>query len=343
MIRFECDYAEGAHERIINRLAEINGEQNIGYGEDAHCEAARAMIKGLCGECDVHFLVGGTQTNLTVISSILRPHQGVLCASSGHVNVHESGAIEAVGHKVLTIPSDDGKITAKAVENAVKAHYADVSREHIVQPGMVYISNPTENGTIYVKSELTELYRVCREFSLPLYIDGARLGYALESERSDMTLRDIAERCDVFYIGGTKVGMLFGEAVVITNDALKKDFRYIMKQKGGMLAKGWLLGVQYEEMFRDGLYFEVSRHADTLAGRLRDALTSSGYEFLYRPDSNQLFPILPDALIEKLSKKYAFYIWKPLDNGRSAIRVCTSWATKESDVDAFIADINGGV
>ena len=263
MIYFNSDYLEGAHPSIMVRLAETNMVQTVGYGEDEYCEAAREKIKTACQapEADVHFLVGGTQTNTTVIAAILRPWQGVISAVSGHINCHEAGAIESTGHKVITLPTTNGKITAQQVQDYVEWHRNDESTEHIVQPGMVYISHPTEGGTLYTKAELTALYDTCRRYGLPLFIDGARLGYGLMAEESDMTLPEIARLCDVFYIGGTKVGALFGEAVVIMNENLKKDFRFIMKQRGGRMAKGRLLGVQFDTLFTDDLYFKISRHA----------------------------------------------------------------------------------
>ena len=273
MIRFQCDYQEGAHPSILKKMEETNYEQTVGYGNDPYCESARKKIRELCNapEADVHFLVGGTQTNFTVISAILRPYQGALAAVSGHINVHETGAIEATGHKVLALPSEDGKITAAQVREAYEAHWNDADHEHIVQPGMVYISHPTENGTLYEKEELQALSRTCRELGLPLFLDGARLGYGLMSEKSSLGLSEIAELTDVFYIGGTKVGALFGEAVVITNPALKKDFRYLIKQHGGMLAKGRLLGIQFNVLFTDNLYFDIAKGADELAMRLKAA------------------------------------------------------------------------
>ena len=260
MIYFNSDYLEGAHPSIMVRLAETNMVQTVGYGEDEYCEAAREKIKTACQapEADVHFLVGGTQTNTTVIAAILRPWQGVISAVSGHINCHEAGAIESTGHKVITLPTTNGKITAQQVQDYVEWHRNDESTEHIVKPGMVYISHPTEGGTLYTKAELTALYDTCRRYGLPLFIDGARLGYGLMAEESDMTLPEIARLCDVFYIGGTKVGALFGEAVVIMNENLKKDFRFIMKQRGGRMAKGRLLGVQFDTLFTDDLYFGLS-------------------------------------------------------------------------------------
>ncbi|MDQ0496610.1 threonine aldolase family protein [Paenibacillus brasilensis] len=341
MIRFECDYTEGAHERILQRLLETNDEQTGGYGVDKHCEKARAYIKTACDSenADVHFLVGGTQTNTTVISSILRPHQGAIAAISGHIAVHETGAIEATGHKVLTLPSDDGKIRAEQVKKLYDAHRNDATFEHMVQPGMVYISQPTENGTIYTKSELKALSQVCRECDLPLFIDGARLGYGLVAMDNDASLADIAKLCDVFYIGGTKIGALMGEAVVIINDALKKDFRYMIKQKGGLLAKGRMLGIQFETLFEDGLYYEISKHAIDMAMLLQTALTKQGIQFLYHSTTNQQFPILPDRTLKALSEKYTFSFWEKVDATHSAVRFCTSWATNKENVEMLIQDI----
>lgn len=341
MIRFECDYAEGAHPRILEKLIQTNMGQTPGYGNDEHCERAKQLIMNECKNenAQVHFLVGGTQTNATVISATLRPHQGVLSADSGHINGHETGAIEATGHKVLALDSADGKITAEQVEEAYQNHWNDGSHEHVVQPGMVYISQPTETGMLYTKQELEALSRVCRKNSLPFFLDGARLGYALGSEKNDVTLSDLANLCDVFYIGGTKVGALFGEAVVITNPMIQKDFRYFIKQKGGMLAKGRLLGIQFETLFEDGLYFSISKHAVKLALEIKKAFQVKGYSFLYDTDTNQQFPILPNCVIKTLSKKYSFQDWEKIDCNHTAVRFCTSWATKEEDVEALVADI----
>lgn len=341
MIRFQCDYAEGAHPSILERMTETNFDQTVGYGNDPYCESAREKIKALCKNenADVHFLVGGTQANLTVISAILRPYQGAVAANTGHINVHETGAIEATGHKVLPIPSEDGKITAAQVREMYSAHWNDADHEHTVQPGMVYISHPTENGTMYSKEELTELSQTCKALELPLFLDGARLGYGLMSEAATLTLEDIAALTDVFYIGGTKVGALFGEAVVINNPALKKDFRYMIKRQGGMLAKGRLLGIQFDTLFTDDLYFKISAHADALAMRLRKAFLEKGYELRYDSYSNQQFPIIPDEHLDKLKDKYSFGFWEKTDESHSAVRFCTSWATKEENVEELIADI----
>ncbi len=341
MIRFECDYTEGAHERIIKRLMQTNEEQTAGYGLDDHCEKARTYIRTACRaeNADIHFLVGGTQTNTTIIASILRPHQGAVAAITGHIAVHETGAIEATGHKVLTLPSDDGKIQAHQVKELYDAHWNDVTHEHMVQPGLVYISHPTENGTTYSKAELAALSKVCRECGLPLVIDGARLGYGLAAAGSDLSLPDIAGLCDVFYIGGTKVGALLGEAVVITNDALKKDFRYMIKQNGGMLAKGRLLGIQFETLFEDGLYYEISKHAVNMAMIIREAFAEKGFSFRYNSMTNQQFPILPNEVLSILGEKYSYSFWEKVDAKHSAVRFCTSWATKKENVEMLVNDI----
>lgn len=341
MIRFQCDYAEGAHPAILEKLMETNFDQTVGYGLDPYCDRARAKIKAACNqpEADVHFLVGGTQANFTVISSILRPHQGVVSANTGHINVHETGAIEATGHKVLPLYSENGKITAAQVREVYDAHWNDPDHEHVVQPGMVYISHPTENGTLYEKDELVELYNTCQELRLPLFLDGARMGYGVMSEAATLTLEDVAEYTDVFYIGGTKVGAMFGEAVVITNPALKRDFRYMIKQNGGMLAKGRLLGIQFDVLFTDDLYFKVAKHADDLAMRLKRAFVEKGYELRYDSYTNQQFPILPDEHVEILKEKYSFAIWEKVNATHSAVRFCTSWATKEESVEELIKDL----
>lgn len=341
MIYFNNDYSEGCHEALLNALIRTNLEQTSGYGEDSYCAAAAARIRRLCGREDlaVHFLVGGTQANLTVIDAALRPHQGVLCAHSGHINVHETGAVEATGHKVLGLPSSDGKITAGQVRQAVLAHRADASFEHTVQPRLVYISHPTELGTLYSRQELTELSEACHQLGLSLFLDGARLGYGLTAESSDLTLADIARLCDVFYIGGTKVGALFGEAVVIGNPILAEDFRYLIKQHGGMLAKGRLLGVQFDALMTDNLYFDIAARANALAYRLRDTLLALGCPFLVPPVSNQLFPILPDRVLDALSKRYVFSEQQRVDETHRCVRFCTSWATTEENVDALCADL----
>lgn len=342
MIRLECDYAEGAHPRILRRLMETNLEQTPGYGEDPYCEKARASIRALCQDdhLDVHFLVGGTQTNAVVIASALRPHQGVIAAETGHINVHETGAIEAGGHKVLAVPSQDGKLTAQDIQHVYGAHWADVSREHMVQPGMVYISQPTETGMLYSVQELREIRKTCLDCGLFLFVDGARLGYGLMSEKCDMTLPELAQLCDVFYLGGTKQGLLFGEAVVISNQTLKRDFRYIMKQRGAMLAKGRLLGLQFAAMLEDGLYFDLASAADRLAMEIRRAFEERGYPMLYDSYTNQQYPILPDQVLKELEKSYAFTFWSKVDEAHTAVRICTSWATEPKAVRQLIAALD---
>lgn len=341
MIHFECDYTEGCHPSILKKLIETNEEQTCGYGLDEHCEHARALIRDLCEapKADVHFLVGGTQTNTTVIASILRPHQGVLCASTGHINVHETGAIEATGHKVLPLPSQNGKITASQIQAAYDEHWNDSDHEHIVQPAMVYVSQSTENGTIYSKDELTCIHETCQRCGLPLFLDGARLGYAMESPENDLRMSDLASLCDVFYIGGTKVGALFGEAVVITNPDLTQDFRYLLKQHGGMLAKGRLLGIQFETLLEggsDSLYFQISKHAVDLALHLKASLLEKGYKLYYDSFTNQQYPILPDEVMERLSNEFSFSTWARVDEGHTAVRFCTSWATRPETVEKLL-------
>ena len=338
MIYFNCDYTEGAHPEIMRRFLETNLVQTVGYGEDEYCESARRRILALCRNenAQVHFLVGGTQANFTVISAALRAHQAVVAAVSGHIAVHETGAVEATGHKVITLPSDDGKITAAQVRACYDAHWNDSTHEHMAQPAMVYLSNPTENGTLYSKAELTAISDVCRACGLTLFVDGARMGYGLASPKNDLTLADYAALCDVFYIGGTKVGALFGEAVVICKPELQRDFRYHIKQRGGMLAKGRLLGVQFDTLFTDELYFEISKHAVDLALELRAAFEKKGWPLLYDSWTNQQFPVLPDEVYERLKEKFVLSFWEKTDAHHTAVRVCTSWATTRESVQALI-------
>lgn len=341
MIQFQCDYNEGAHPLIIKRLTETNMEQTVGYGEDPHCEEARRLIKQACqsDNADVHFLVGGTQANTTVIAHILRPYQGVLAATSGHINVHETGAIESTGHKVLAIPTEDGKLTAKQIDEAMQAHIHEDGPEHMVQPGMVYLSFPTEIGTIYSHDELKAIRTVCNKYHLPLFVDGARLGYGLCSPECDLTLPQLAQLADVFYIGGTKVGALFGEAVVIMNEALKRDFRYSIKQHGGMLAKGRLLGLQFATLFTGNLYFDIAQHAIDEAMRIKAALQAKGIGFLIDSPTNQQFPIFSDSQIATLSEHFMLSLWQRIDEEHTAMRICTSWATKPESTDELIRAI----
>ena len=341
MIKFDNDYTEGAHPKVLQRLMETNEEQLPGYGKYHHTAAAKALIRCFCGEdVDVHFVMGGTQANLTIISSILRPHQGVIAPETGHIAADEAGAIEATGHKVLDIKAVDGKIDAGQISRYVEDHWNSIEREHKSQPKLVYISQPTESGTLYSREEFEAIRHVCDEKGLYLMVDGARVAYALASGDSDLTLDDYADMCDVFYIGGTKAGILFGEAIVISHESIKEDFRYIIKQKGGMLAKGRLLGIQFEVLFEDDLYMEIAGHAVKMARILNDAFTDSGIEMHFPSPTNQIFPVLTTGQIEKLSKKYAFHVWEDIDETRKAVRFCTSWSTRLEDVEALIEDIN---
>jgi len=343
MIYFQCDYAEGCHPDILEALNQTNMEQTPGYGKDSYCEDARSKVRSAC-ECesaDVHFLVGGTQANATIISSILRPHQGVISADTGHIAAHETGAIEATGHKVLALSSRDGTITAAQVEALCKQHALNPAHEHEVQPGLVYISFPTESGTLYSKAELTAMKEVCNACGIPLFIDGARMGYGLASPQNDLTLADIARLCDVFYIGGTKCGALFGEAVVITNEALKKDFRYFIKQRGGMLAKGRLLGIQFGALFTNGLYFAICDKAVKQALDIRQAFLDNGVELWGNSYTNQQFPILTKAQMDALTDYgYVYEVWSPAQNDRYVVRFCTSWATTQENTERLKKDIS---
>lgn len=335
MFHFESDYLEGCCPQILEALQATNLEQTLGYGEDPHCAEAARRIRYVfdCPDADVHFLVGGTQTNVTVISALLRPHQGVLCAESAHINVHETGAVEHSGHKALALPAPAGKISAAQVRDALQAHYNDFSREHTAQPGMVYISFPTELGTIYTRQELEALHAVCREWEIPLFIDGARLGYGLEASGCNVLPKDLPRLCDVFYIGGTKQGALFGEAVVFSDTRLGEDFRYFIKQNGGMLAKGRLLGIQFETLMNEGLYFKLARHADRLSDRIRAAFQRKGIPFLVENTTNQVFPVLPNEILPRLEEAFGFERWQTVDENHTAVRFCTSWATPQSAID----------
>ena len=338
MYSFLNDYSEGACKEIMQALNDTNLEQTSGYGTDQYSDLARASIRKHLenADCDIHFLGAGTLTNLITISAVLRTYQGVISASSGHINTHESGAIEATGHKVLTIPSTDGKIYPKEINALMNQHYDDANREHTVQPAMVYISNPTEVGTIYSKYELTELSTLCKKWDIPLFIDGARLGCALTSKFNDVTLKDIAKLSDVFYIGGTKMGALFGEALVITNPKYKKDLRYHIKQHGGMVAKGRLLGIQFNTLFTDNLYLKLATHANEMAQKLASGIKELNFQFLTDTVSNQVFPIFPITLIDKLNEKFVVALWEHHTETTDVVRLCTSWATDENQVNNFL-------
>ncbi len=339
MLQFDTDYMRGACQEIIRRLAETNLEQTQGYGADPYTERAKRLILRECGltEGEVYFLVGGTQTNATVIDGLLSRYEGVMSASSGHINVHESGAIEASGHKVLVLPTENGKVKAQDVASYVEEFYADETFEHMVAPGALYISFPTELGSLYSLSELKDLGAVCRKHDIPLYIDGARLGYGLMAEGNEVTLRDIAECADVFYIGGTKVGALFGEAVVVKNKDLLPHFFPLIKQHGALLAKGRLLGLQFETLFTDGLYFRLAKNAIDRAMELKRALIAKGYTPFSDSDTNQQFFILPNQEMDALKERVSFEIWGVRGAKQTPVRFVTDWATTKEDVEELIS------
>lgn len=344
MILFNSDYIEGAHPSILEALTRTNFDQTPGYGEDKYCDEARDIIRAHCGnkELGVQFLVGGTQTNVTVIDALLRSYQGVISADSGHINVHETGAPEATGHKIIALPTADGRLTLQQIKDCYDSHWNDPVHEHTVQPGMVYLSLPAENGLIYTKAELTEISHFCRCNGLYLFVDGARLGYGLCAENNDLTLADLAQLCDVFYIGGTKVGALFGEAVVFSDKEMQRSFRYAIKQHGGMLAKGRLLGIQFAELFRGGndcLYYQLARHANGLAMRIRHAFETQGIPLWINSTTNMQFPALTKEQQRILSEKYVFEVWGKYDNERDVVRFCTSWATRPEAVEELCKDI----
>jgi len=339
---FKNDYSEGALPEVLALMAKTNLEGIDGYSTDQYSDKARDMIRAACGrpDADVHLIVGGTQCNTIAIAHFLRPHQAVIAADSGHINTHETGAIEATGHKVLYAVTDDGKLTPEKISRIVAEHGND---EHMVQPAMVYISNTTEVGTLYNKAELTAISDTCKELGLYLYLDGARLASALTSPKCDLSMQDVANLTDAFYVGATKNGGLFGEAMVILNPALKKDFRYMLKQRGALLAKGWLLGLQFVALFENGLWYEVAEHANTLAAKLAEgikALSNKGAALVYEQVSNQVFISLPCDAAEELAAKYRFEWWGLPENGRRALRLVTNWATPEERVDAFLADLD---
>ncbi|MCR5228680.1 MAG: aminotransferase class I/II-fold pyridoxal phosphate-dependent enzyme [Solobacterium sp.] len=338
MINFESDYTEGAHPAVLEALCRTNMEQLSGYGSDHYCESAKAKIKALCGrdDAEVHFLVGGTQTNQIVISSVLQNYEGVVAADTGHISVHEAGAIEATGHKVLTVPQKEGKMNAADLRTFVSGFYNDGNHDHMVFPGMVYISHPTEYGTLYTKQELKDLKEVCNEFGMPLFLDGARLGYGLMADGTDVSLKDIAELTDVFYIGGTKVGALCGEAVVFTHANTPKHFITTVKQHGALLAKGRLLGIQFDALFTDDLYFKISRNAIEKAQLLKDALRRYGYQFYLETPTNQIFIILENKKKEEIEKEVRVSFWEALDENHTVVRFATSWATTSENLSRVI-------
>ena len=341
MQHFDNDYMEGAHPLILERLLQTNMMKSVGYGCDEVCESARRRIRRACNapDAEVHFLVGGTQTNATVIRALLRPYEGVIAADTGHIALHEAGAIEAGGHKVLTIPHQNGKLTAEAVDAYIEAFRRDEAWNHMVWPGMVYISHPTEYGTIYSLAELEALSAVCRKWQIPLFADGARLGYGLMAEGADVKLCDLARLCDVFYIGGTKVGAMFGEAVVVPKKGLIPHFFTTIKQCGALLAKGRMLGLQFDTLFTDDLYLNIARHAVELATRLREGLTAKGFSTYYSSPTNQAFFVLSAEQLQRLRAVTSFSEWEHLADGRTVVRLATSWATRPEDVEALLAEL----
>lgn len=334
MYSFKNDYSEGAHERIVKALVTSNMEQTTGYGEDQYCDEARKIIKDKIrrNDVDIHFLVGGTQTNLTALSAFLKPYEAAIAPETGHILVHETGAIEATGHKAISVPSGNGKITSEDVKKVVELH----TDEHMVKPRLVYISNPTEIGTLYTKEEVLSLRKVCDEFGLYLYMDGARLASAITSPSNDMTFEDIASNMDAFYIGGTKCGAAFGEALVICNENLKQDFRFSIKQKGAMLAKGRFLGIQFKELLKDDLYVNLGHHSNKMAYKLRDGMKKAGYKFFVETDTNQIFPIISNEKLKEIGNKFEYTFWQKYDENNTVIRLVTSWATDEKMVDEFL-------
>ena len=334
MISFESDYTTGAYPKLLQRLTETNMEVLSGYGNDVYCESARKKIQKECAcpEADVFFLAGGTQTNAVVISSMLREYEGVIAAKTGHVSLHEAGAVEITGHKVLELSQVEGKLEAPVIKQFLEQFYQDENYEHMVFPGMVYVSYPTEYGTLYTKKELTEISKVCNEYQIPLFLDGARLGYGLMSKEADLSLEDIARLCDVFYIGGTKVGALCGEAVVFTKNNMPKHFVNHVKRHGALMAKGRLLGVQFDALFTDGLYFEISKHAINMAEDMKAVFKEKGYRFYLESPTNQQFFIIENEKLKKLREKVRFGFWEKYDELHTVVRFATSWSTTEDDL-----------
>lgn len=339
MLDFTSDYTEGAHPEILKRMAETNMEQLPGYGSDKYCDSAKEKIRQACGcpDADVWFLVGGTQANQTVIDTITPAYAGAVAATNGHINVHEAGAVESTGHKVLTLQSHEGKIDAADLEQYCKDFYADGNYTHMVFPGCVYVSHPTEYGTMYTKAELTAISEVAHKYDMPLFLDGARLGYGLTAADNDVSLEDIARLVDVFYIGGTKVGALFGEAVVFTKHNTPKHFLTQIKQHGALLAKGWLLGLQFDTLFTDGLYTKIARNANVMADQIRTALKAKGYQLVYPNTTNQIFVAMDQPTIDRLSPQVAMGFLEKYDDTHSVMRICTSWATTQDHTDQLIA------
>lgn len=337
MISFASDYIAGAHPDVLNKLVETNMESMPGYGTDRFCESAAAKIRQACGldNGQVYFITGGTQTNQIIISTMLENYEGVVAAKTGHVSVHEAGAIEYTGHKVIELECENGKLKADTLATYMQVFYGDGNHEHMVYPGMVYISYPTEYGTIYSKQELSDIYKICKEYKVPLFIDGARLGYGLCSRESDLTLKELASLCDVFYIGGTKVGALCGEAVVFTHDNAPKHFITQVKQHGALLAKGRLLGVQFDALFTDDLYMRISKHAIDMAEELKEMFARKGYQFYIDSPTNQQFIILDNDKMDELCKLVNFSFWESYDEKHTVVRFATSWSTTREDLEAL--------
>lgn len=342
MVSFASDYTAGAHPAILQRLIETNYEGLPGYGADRYCAMAREKIRLACGldQAEVEFLTGGTQANAVVIAAMLADHEGVIAAETGHVSVHEAGAVEYTGHPVLKLPSHDGKLDPEELDGYLTAFFADENHEHMPFPGMVYLSYPTEYGTLYTRTELKAISKICQSRRIPLFLDGARLGYGLMSPASDLTLPDIAKLCDVFYIGGTKVGALFGEAVVFTRGNRPRHFTTSMKKRGALLAKGWLLGLQFDTLFSDGLYFRISRHAMDMAAQMKELFLSHGLRLYLDSPTNQHFVILEDRQLEILSREVAFSFWEKPDETHTVIRLAASWATTAEDLAALAAALD---
>ena len=339
MISFESDYIKGAHKKILEKLMETNDEALSGYSTDSYCASAREKIKKACNkeDAEVFFLVGGTQANQVVVSTCLRQFEGVLCARTGHINDHEAGAVEFTGHKILDLPQHEGKIDPKELKDWVETFYADENRDHKIFPKMVYISHPTEYGTLYSKNELEQISKICKDFNMMLFMDGARLGYGLMSWDTDVTLEDVANLCDVFYIGGTKVGALCGEAVVFTHANAPEHFMTMVKQHGAMIAKGRLLGIQFDVLFTDNLYFEISKHAIEMAKQLKALFVKKGYQFFLETCTNQQFIVLENKKLEELKKNVRFSFWEKYDDNHTVVRFATSWATTQEDIDTLEA------
>lgn len=337
MYNFKNDYSEGAHPNIINKLLETNSKQTSSYGLDIYSFKAKELIsKEIKNDLvDIHFVTGGTQANLVVLSAILRPHESVIAAETGHIAVHEAGAIESTGHKINTVKTINGKLTTNDIENVLRKHHG----EHMVKPKLVFISNSTELGSVYKKEELSRLSAFCKNNNLFLYLDGARIGYALTSDENDLTLADITKYVDAFYIGGTKNGGMFGEAIILVNPKIQNEFRHILKQKGALISKSRFLGIQFLELFTNHLFFEIAKQGNLLAKQLADGIKRAGYNFFTEPATNMIFPILPNCLIEKLASNFEFYNWKKFDNDNSVIRLVTTWATDLNMINSFLEDL----